>query len=453
MPPATRRQPLWNPAQVLDVFPGRCNGVTKRGTPCGQLFLRGSDIQQANKILEHLSYEDPRRKVSSSALEDLAFFTLCPRWHQKPSHSQVRSLATKWEAILRDYRASLGSDEVATRRQHALPDMAQSHTTYTTLESAVQAQAAIQPPAHSHPNQLSSISATPSSSDHSSGNLAAAPTSATQPASHDPVVQERSTSADTQAVLAALDVLRNYLAANTSANATSTSSSGAVQAPATAEAPSSPQTSSVTPQPAISTVVTAPNATVHNNVQSSVNTSALPTSTSSSVFDVLGQALGALADIQQRNATDAQATVNQPPPDQSDAVIPHDSLEAQPSVDQHSDPSSTTVASDLAPDEATTPTSPEPALPQAYVPHRRPVLDCSICLDDFTEPEEEDPVVFCRAQCGQNFHKRCMTHWLLECQERARKEIEPLIATPGMLRDAVKCPFCRTQWQWNGEDD
>ncbi|KPI39649.1 uncharacterized protein AB675_3335 [Cyphellophora attinorum] len=453
MPSAARRQPLWDPAEVLKVFPGECNGITKRGTPCGQRFIRGSDIQQANKILDNLSYEDPRRKVSSSTLEDLAFFTLCPRWHQKPSHSQVLSLANKWEIILRDYRTGLEPDEIVTSRQHALSDTAQTHTTYATLALAVQAPAAVQPLVESNHNQALSVSATQTSPNDSSHNLAAAPTPANQPTRHDPVVQERSTNVDTQAVLAALDVLRNYLAATTPATATSTSLSTAFQTTATAEAPSSPQTSSVTPHPAISTVVTASDAPLHDNLQSSVNTPALPTSTSVSVADVLSQALGALAIIPHGDATDAQATVNQPQLDQPAAAILQDSLEAQLSEEHQSNPSSPTVASDLASTEPATSTSPEPALAQAYVPHRRPLHECPICLDDFSAPEEEDPVVFCRAQCGQNFHKGCMTHWLLDSQERAREEIGPSIATPSMLRAAVMCPFCRTQWRWSDEDD
>lgn len=53
--------------------------------------------------------------------------------------------------------------------------------------------------------------------------------------------------------------------------------------------------------------------------------------------------------------------------------------------------------------------------------------DCPIC---FTEFEEAEETVWCRAACGNNIHKACFDAW-------AR--------TKGAR---VTCPFCRSQWQY-----
>lgn len=59
--------------------------------------------------------------------------------------------------------------------------------------------------------------------------------------------------------------------------------------------------------------------------------------------------------------------------------------------------------------------------------------DCPIC---FSAMEEDEELVFCRAQCGQNLHKECFDMWARTKRTSAR--------------DQVTCPMCRTPWQ--GDD-
>ncbi|MCJ1444911.1 MAG: hypothetical protein MMC23_005414 [Stictis urceolatum] len=64
--------------------------------------------------------------------------------------------------------------------------------------------------------------------------------------------------------------------------------------------------------------------------------------------------------------------------------------------------------------------------------NRKPVEgDCPIC---FTEFEEGEDVVWCKAACGNNIHQSCFEQW---AKSRAGKE--------------VRCVYCRTAWA--GEDE
>ncbi len=59
---------------------------------------------------------------------------------------------------------------------------------------------------------------------------------------------------------------------------------------------------------------------------------------------------------------------------------------------------------------------------------RKPIDgECPICVFDM-EPSEE--IVWCKASCGQNFHKECFEHW------KTSKH--------GGL---VTCPYCRAEWE------
>jgi Ring finger domain len=62
---------------------------------------------------------------------------------------------------------------------------------------------------------------------------------------------------------------------------------------------------------------------------------------------------------------------------------------------------------------------------------RKPVEgECPICVCDM-EPDEE--LVWCKAACGQNYHKDCFERW------RQSKMGGP-----------VTCAYCRTEWQDEG---
>lgn len=66
-----------------------------------------------------------------------------------------------------------------------------------------------------------------------------------------------------------------------------------------------------------------------------------------------------------------------------------------------------------------------------YNGKRKPIDgECPICVFEM-EPTEE--IVWCKAACGQNFHRECFEQW------KASKQ-----------GGVVNCVYCRTPWQ---EDD
>ncbi|KAK3678667.1 hypothetical protein LTR78_001120 [Recurvomyces mirabilis] len=54
--------------------------------------------------------------------------------------------------------------------------------------------------------------------------------------------------------------------------------------------------------------------------------------------------------------------------------------------------------------------------------------ECPMCYEDIGLPSDEN-TVWCRRQCGTNFHRRCMDDWH-ESEE-----------------DGSTCPYCRAEWQ------
>jgi hypothetical protein len=63
-----------------------------------------------------------------------------------------------------------------------------------------------------------------------------------------------------------------------------------------------------------------------------------------------------------------------------------------------------------------------------YTGKRKPIEgECPICVFDFEEGEE---VVWCKAACGQNFHKECFDQW-----KKSKNGGQ------------VTCVYCRTEWQ------
>lgn len=64
---------------------------------------------------------------------------------------------------------------------------------------------------------------------------------------------------------------------------------------------------------------------------------------------------------------------------------------------------------------------------------RRPVEgDCPICFSELDEASE--PVVWCRAACGQNIHRGCFERW-----------------ASTKTRGDVTCPMCRSVWEKDPE--
>lgn len=59
-------------------------------------------------------------------------------------------------------------------------------------------------------------------------------------------------------------------------------------------------------------------------------------------------------------------------------------------------------------------------------PNRKPVQgECPICYDELTEGGE--PIIYCKASCGNNLHEACMKNWL-------KVGVKPT------------CPYCRAKW-------
>ncbi|AEO54530.1 hypothetical protein MYCTH_2297186 [Thermothelomyces thermophilus ATCC 42464] len=72
---------------------------------------------------------------------------------------------------------------------------------------------------------------------------------------------------------------------------------------------------------------------------------------------------------------------------------------------------------------------------------RKPVEgDCPICFCEMGESEGAEPVVWCRAACGQNVHKACFETWAATKRRQA--------SSGG---DEVTCPYCRSAWE--GDED
>ncbi|RDA86198.1 hypothetical protein CP532_3477 [Ophiocordyceps camponoti-leonardi (nom. inval.)] len=60
---------------------------------------------------------------------------------------------------------------------------------------------------------------------------------------------------------------------------------------------------------------------------------------------------------------------------------------------------------------------------------RRPIEgDCSICFCEL-QGDDPQPIVWCRAECGQNIHRQCMDTWLQSSEGPPR------------------CPMCRCPWE------
>ncbi|KKY38530.1 putative SWIM zinc finger protein [Diaporthe ampelina] len=62
--------------------------------------------------------------------------------------------------------------------------------------------------------------------------------------------------------------------------------------------------------------------------------------------------------------------------------------------------------------------------------------DCPICFEEMQAGDAKEPLVWCKAACGQNIHKECFEMWA------ATKR-----AGGGGGRTVVSCPYCRSAWE------
>lgn len=77
-----------------DARPFNCVGVTAGGERCGQFMFDRGDLSRASSLLTKM--ESQTLKGSYRYLEELAFLTLCPRWHRNPGYSQVALVTLRW---------------------------------------------------------------------------------------------------------------------------------------------------------------------------------------------------------------------------------------------------------------------------------------------------------------------------------------------------------------------
>jgi hypothetical protein len=129
-------------------------------------------------------------------------------------------------------------------------------------------------------------------------------------------------------------------------------------------------------------------------------------------------------------------------------------------------PSAPTGDAQATPSTPITPVHPAPATttsiaaphtdsssPRRYVPRRKPLTECAICIEPFDSASEPSCAVYCRTQCGHNFHNDCLREWKPYQQAAARTAFDSRtrgagVWTNAMNLEAFKCPHCRTTWAW-----
>jgi hypothetical protein len=97
----------WDPRSVLNIYPDgqgfTCVGTTKKGSRCRQSMISGADLSKASQILNTMTLYHPASRTVRDKLADLAYLTLCPRWHRKPGYSQVTDMVQKWQRTIENH--------------------------------------------------------------------------------------------------------------------------------------------------------------------------------------------------------------------------------------------------------------------------------------------------------------------------------------------------------------
>lgn len=129
-----------------------CIGVTKKGTRCGQSMIANADKSAATDRIAKMISSKPGDTFELNALQELADWMLCPRWHRY-ALPQGHIIARRWYDELSDARAKLKSQ--TPTHIHAL-------TPFMTPSSAITSSSTL--PSAGAPSVFSSYSAgTPSS--------------------------------------------------------------------------------------------------------------------------------------------------------------------------------------------------------------------------------------------------------------------------------------------------
>jgi hypothetical protein len=117
----------WDPRAVLNIYPNSqgftCVGTTKKGSRCGQSMISGADLSQASQILNTITLFHPASRTVHDKLADLAYLTLCPRWHRKPDYCQVTEMVQKWQRTIEAHCDSIATT-IPITISHRRPEVA-----------------------------------------------------------------------------------------------------------------------------------------------------------------------------------------------------------------------------------------------------------------------------------------------------------------------------------------
>ena len=99
-----------------------CVGVTQKGRRCRNPIAY-SNRQAASDTLDLLGGHDPLSRDTRDELEDLAFYSLCIRYHRReattPGHSQDKTVVRGWKQAIRDHVAEVEERRAARRARRS----------------------------------------------------------------------------------------------------------------------------------------------------------------------------------------------------------------------------------------------------------------------------------------------------------------------------------------------
>lgn len=126
----------WNFREILGVFPDSpdftCVGTTPEGARCGNGFLAKDDIESADRLLGTMDC-CKSLKGCYQDLDELAYLTLCPRWHREESHSQVDQVSRRWRIVIAQYEKRLQDEVVQPSIRRANRQLAELKKTAMVL--------------------------------------------------------------------------------------------------------------------------------------------------------------------------------------------------------------------------------------------------------------------------------------------------------------------------------
>lgn len=465
----------WDPQSLLDVYPESysftCIGTTKKGARCRQSMFSRSDLSRASQILEDIASLRPKSSSVSSELPELAYLTLCPRWHRKPGYSQVADVVQKWQRTIKTYCASTTPTRIETstsrpspriatpsRRRANLPSMPTDLP--TPPPSSGRSRYSSQHPPTSpevSPTFFESFERSAYSSDRSRSSFSHSSPSAEL--SLTPSERSRSSSSPSR---------RSRSSSSRRSRSSTVSPSSDILL---ADSPSGLATPPPTPprQTGASAARTdrrdAASSSTHHHARANTDSrrSRQPNSTN------LVTPLRSDSRAPSVPGPASQTRTISPPSGRqesanSDALPEPVTLEAPASVPLTPTNSYPPGTHQQSSDSSAIPLEPgisissETASTPCPTPNhsgRRKEIDddCGICYTPICCRED---AVWCRAQCGKNLHRGCFGKWREFCLEQAAESRAAAIDQEELERvgrsKKVTCPYCRARWRWEWQD-